>query len=261
MTHSSFSILPQKLRDMTAPRPNKSVVPPVEPPPAAIAKPIAAPHPSRLSPWLVRLAYPFSHRLVLPTYFRHLEVTGQDNLPRQGAVILAPTHRSRWDSFVVPYAAGYPVTGRHLRFMVSADEMIGLQGWFIRRLGGFPVNTQRPAIATLRHGVELLQQGEVMVIFPEGNIFRDRQVQPCKLGLARLAVQAATQRPAPDIHVVPMAIRYSDPQVPWRSRVSVKIGAPLPVLPYLTHKPKQAAQQLTTDLHQQLSALSQQFPF
>ena len=74
----------------------------------------------------------------MPSYFRQLSVSGQEHFPRQGPVVVAATHRSRWDALVVPYAIGYPITGRPLRFMVSADEMEGMQGWLIRNCGGFP---------------------------------------------------------------------------------------------------------------------------
>jgi 1-acyl-sn-glycerol-3-phosphate acyltransferase len=102
----------------------------------------ATPVTSNVCQWLTSILYPLGRRVVLPFYFRHLKVTGQENIPRTGPVILAPTHRSRWDALVIPYAAGKLATGRDLRYMVSEDEMKGLQGWFIRNMGGFPVNTK-----------------------------------------------------------------------------------------------------------------------
>ena len=105
-------------------------------------------------------------------------------------MILAPTHRARWDSLLLPYATGRCVTGRDLRFMVTIDECQGLQGWFVRRLGGFPVNARHPAVKTLRHAVELLQDKQMLVIYPEGNIFRDGKLHPLKPGIARLALNA-----------------------------------------------------------------------
>ncbi|HEY9812864.1 MAG TPA: 1-acyl-sn-glycerol-3-phosphate acyltransferase, partial [Candidatus Sericytochromatia bacterium] len=89
---------------------------------------------SHVVSWLKSIVYPVSRYGLLPFYFSRIEVTGQENLPTEGAVILAPTHRARWDAFVVPYATGPYVTGRDLRFMVSANEMEGLQGWFVQRL-------------------------------------------------------------------------------------------------------------------------------
>src|SRR4028118_1327101 len=117
-----------------------------------------APVTSHVCHWLTPILYFLGRRFVLPFYFRQLKVTGQENIPTSGPVILAPTHRSRWDALLMPAMTGRGVTGRDLRFMVSADEIRGIQGWFIRRLGGFPVDTKHPAITTLRHGVELLQQ-------------------------------------------------------------------------------------------------------
>ncbi|PSB23969.1 lysophospholipid acyltransferase family protein [Stenomitos frigidus] len=218
-------------------------------------KAVAVPAASQCSSWLASLVYPLGRYLVVPFYFGRIEVVGHENLPRSGPVILAPTHRSRWDAVMVPYAAGHDITGRHLRFMVSADEVRGLQGWFIQRLGGFPIDTSRPAIASLRHGVDLLQDGQSLVIFPEGNIFRETQVQRLKPGLARLALQAEASHPNLDIKVVPIRLYYSRPFAPWRCRVKVCIGQPLRVAAYNLRTPKQSAQLLTADLKQAIEAL------
>jgi 1-acyl-sn-glycerol-3-phosphate acyltransferase len=211
---------------------------------------------SRFSPWLISLAYPLGRYLVMPFYFGRIEISGQEYLPKEGPVIFAPTHRSRWDAILVPYAAGRQVTGRDLRFMVSADEVKGLQGWFIRRLGGFPVDTRHPTIASLRHGVEVLQNREALVIFPEGGIFRERDiVHRLKPGLARLALQAEGMQSDLGIQIVPISMNYSSPFVPWRSKVSIKIGKPLRVSDYDVASPKQSAQKLTADLENSLKAL------
>ena len=200
---------------------------------------------SHISPWLIPLVYYFGRYLVLPLYFGRIEVHGQENLPRSGPVILAPTHRSRWDALMLPFATGKMVTGRNLRFMVTTDEVKGLQGWFIRRLGGFAVDTRRPGVASLRHGIELMEKGEMMVIFPEGNIFRDRTVQPLKAGFARLAIQAEDSRENLEVQVVPLAIAYGGAMVPWRSTVKIHIGKPISVRSFMQGHGKQDAKALT----------------
>jgi 1-acyl-sn-glycerol-3-phosphate acyltransferase len=216
----------------------------------------AVPAPSQFSPWLMSLVYPLGRYGLLPSYFKSIEVTGQEHLPKNGPVILAPTHRSRWDAIMVPYVAGRYVTGRDLRFMVSADEVVGLQGWFIRNSGGFPVDTERPAISSLRHGMEILQQGEILVLFPEGNLFYEREIQRLKPGLARLALQTEASQPGLGLKVVPMALHY-DPLTPrWRCKVSVHIGAPLQVSDYAVDSVKSSAQVLTADLDMALRKLA-----
>lgn len=211
---------------------------------------------SRFSPWLTPLVYPLARRVVLPLYFGQIEVAGTAHLPLEGPVILAPTHRARWDAIIVPYAAGRGVTGRDVRFMVSADEVHGLQGWFIRRLGGFPVNTKRPTIASLRHGVEVLENREMLVIFPEGGIFRDNQVHPLKPGLARLALQAESSQPGLNVKIVPIDIRYSHPYPQWGTDVAVNIGEPIAAANYQRGSAKEEARRLTADLEAALKQLS-----
>ncbi|HEY9630169.1 MAG TPA: lysophospholipid acyltransferase family protein [Coleofasciculaceae cyanobacterium] len=211
---------------------------------------------SRVSSWLTPIAYGLG-AVVLPTYFR-IQMTGQENLPPEGPVILAPTHRARWDSLLVPYAVGRFVTGRDLRFMVSANEMAGFQGWLIQRLGGFPVNPRRPAIASLRYGVEILQNREMLVIYPEGNIFRDQKLRSLKPGLARMALQAEASKPDLGIKVVPIHLEYSQPFPKWGCKVNIAIGKPLEVQTYRQGSVKQSAQRLTDDLETALRQLGEQ---
>ena len=78
--------------------------------------------------------------IALNNFFRRKIVIGEENLPLKGALVLAPTHRSRWDALMLTMAAGRRVTNRDCRFMVTRTEMKGLQGWFLERLGCFPVD-------------------------------------------------------------------------------------------------------------------------
>lgn len=210
---------------------------------------------SNISPWLAKLAYFLGQYLVIPFYFRRIEVIGKEHLPKDGPVILAPTHRSRWDALIVPYTTGRLVTGRDLRYMVTMDEVKGIQGWFIRHLGGFPVNPRNPAIASLRHGIELLLHGEMLVIFPEGNIFQDDTVHPLKPGLARLAIQAEANHPDLGVKIVPITINYR-PRIPrWRTDVTVNIGTPISVADYCDDSAKKAAGFLRDDLENSLKSI------
>ncbi|MGD1907221.1 MAG: lysophospholipid acyltransferase family protein [Leptolyngbyaceae cyanobacterium] len=216
---------------------------------------------SRCSPWLTPLVYFLGQRLVLPGYFGSITASGLENVPTKGPVILAPTHRARWDSIILPMLVGRPLTGRDLRYMVTADEVTGIQGWFIRRLGGFPVNVREPSIASLRHGIDLLEQGSMLVIFPEGGIFKDGQVHRLKPGLARLAVQAESIHRALGVKILPISLHYSDVKVGWRSNVDVAIGKPLEVASYMdqgSDRLKAAAKDLTADLATALTHLSDQ---
>ncbi|WP_225885257.1 lysophospholipid acyltransferase family protein [Leptolyngbya sp. KIOST-1] len=209
---------------------------------------------------LTPLAYLLGQRLVVPSYFGAITITGQERVPTAGPVILAPTHRARWDSILLPFATGRPVTGRDLRFMVTADEVKGVQGWFIRRLGGFAVNVRRPTVASLRYGIDLLLAGEMLVIYPEGGIRREDRIHGLKPGLARLAVQAEAAKSDLGLQVLPVDIFYGETYPGWRCPAQIHIGEPLRVQGYLNGQDapealKSGAQQLTQDLQAQLEAM------
>ena len=208
---------------------------------------------SRLSPWLAPIMYGIGEKIVLPAYFSHIDITGQENIPEKGPVILAPTHQARWDPLLVGLLGKR--AGRYLRFMVTADECLGIQGWFIRRLGGFPVHVRRPSVKSLRHGVQLLQEKEMLVIYPEGNIYKDG-IHPLKPGLARIALRAERSHPNLDVKVIPISLTYSDPCPKWRSSVAVNIGKPISVSNYKAGEPKARSKALTQDLQQELHRLS-----
>ena len=209
---------------------------------------------SRISPWLAPLAYSLGTYIVLPTFFSKIEITGRENIPPKNPVIVAPTHRSRWDALLVPYAVGKLVSGRYTRFMVSANEVKGLQGWFIRRLGGFPVDTDKPGASSLRHSVELLKKNEMLVIFPEGNIFRERKIHPLKRGVARIALDVVEES-GTEVNILPVSLKYSVPYPSWGAKVKIDIGVPLNAARFLEDSVRQSSKKLTQTLEESLKEL------
>ena len=150
---------------------------------------------------------------------------GRENLPLSGPLLLAPTHRARWDALLLPHAAGRRITGRDCRFMVTVDEMRGLQGWFLHRLGCFPVSQGRPSLASMRYAVDLLAAGEQLVVFPEGRIVREETTLRLHQGLARLAMLAAGQ--GVTVPVVPVGIAYGHRPPRRGDRAVLCFGPPL----------------------------------
>lgn len=209
----------------------------------------------KISPWIAPLVYWLGRYLVLPLYFKKIEVEGLENVPQDGAIIFAPMHRSRWDSFMVPLIGGRLATGRDLHFMVSSDEMKGIQGWMIRQMGGFEVDTIRPTLASIRTGVGLLRSKRIMVVFPEGNIFKDDQVHPLKGGLARMALQASKGGET-NVKIVPVGLYYDrQPEIPWGSSVKIQIAKPIETQDYQALATKTGANQLMDDLTRSLTTI------
>lgn len=211
---------------------------------------------SRFSPWLAPFTYFIVCKIILPFYFK-IKVRGQKKIPtNKEATILAPTHRSRWDPLIVAYMAGL-VTKRYLRYMVSQEQTEGFQGWFIRRLGGFPVDRDNPGISALRNSVKILKDREMLVLFPEGKIYpEDSEIHCIQPGVSRIALQVMSSSPEINLKVIPISILYDYPAPPpWGCGVQVNVGSPLEVKDYLGYSTKQGAQKLTTDIEFSLKEL------
>ncbi|MGO9470429.1 MAG: lysophospholipid acyltransferase family protein [Isosphaeraceae bacterium] len=167
------------------------------------------------------------HRVFMPFYFR-IRLRHAERLPRDGPVILAPSHRSKWDSLVLSYLTGGP-----LRYLASDFEFVGVQGWFMRRLGAFPINTARPVPGPLRHARDLVKAGEPLVVFPEGTIFyyQPGEIHPIKRGAAWLAIGAQRELSDRVVRVVPIRLNYGDRFLRFRSRIEVVVAEPISAVP------------------------------
>jgi 1-acyl-sn-glycerol-3-phosphate acyltransferase len=194
-------------------------------------------------------------------YFR-VELRHEQRIPATGPVILVPTHRSRWDSFGL-----FRATRRPLHFLASHDEFVGIQGWFMHRLGAFPVDTEHPSPSVLRHCRELMAAGQALVIFPEATIYYypPNHVHPLKSGAAWLALDCQRRDPAAPLTVVPIRLVYSDRYLKFRSRIVVDVREPIALTPYLNTPTKEAIRLLTAEIERALGdvvneSLAEQIP-
>ena len=97
------------------------------------------------------------------------------------------------------------------------------QDWLLRQLGGFPVQRGERDTWALQHAEYLLNEGQVLGMFPEGTRSYGKGLGIAKTGTARLALSA--QCP-----VVPVAIfgtQHMLKKFPQRTNIHISIGAPL----------------------------------
>ena len=164
--------------------------------------------------------------IVLKIFFSEIKI--QKNsfvIPKNSSIILAPTHRSRWDGLVLTRAMGRRVTNRDCRFMVTKSEMKGIQGWFLKRLGCFSIDQLSPSLSVLRYAIDLIVKKNQLVVFPEGKINKYSKKIILKEGLYRLALLAAKKTNS--IFIVPIGIAYSQVSPKIRGKVSLCFGDPL----------------------------------
>ena len=178
-----------------------------------------------VDPFWSRLAMIATQDIALNNFFWRKIVISAENLPLNGPVILAPTHRSRWDALMLTMAAGRRVTKRDCRYMVTRSEMTGLQGWFLNRLGCFPIDQGKPSLTSLRFAVDLLISRQQLVVFPEGRINRTGEPVKLKKGLIRLAQLASNK--GLEIKIVPVGLAYSEVIPKFRGSASICFSKPI----------------------------------
>lgn len=195
-----------------------------------------------LSSWLYWSLFPI-HRIFLSLYFGKIVIQGEEHLPEFGPVVIAPKHYSRWDPLLISLLSREP-----LFFMTNANQFEGVQGWFIERLGAFPVDLNYPTVSSMRKAIELLQEEKKLVLFPEGGIVRDRLLRSLKPGLARLILQAEAKLPQPaSIPIVPITLKYQ-PTANFLADVFINIQPPIYSRDHRQENDKQTAIVLTEAL-------------
>src|SRR5262247_1376716 len=128
-------------------------------------------------------------KLIARPLFRVLfsvEHHGVENVPEEGAVIIAGNHPSYLD----PLLVGLPIR-RTIRFMAwDALFKVPLLGQVIKAVGAFPVDIRKGrGEAAYREALRVLESGEALGVFPEGQRSDQAAMGDLRAGVARLAIE------------------------------------------------------------------------
>ena len=185
-----------------------------------------------INPFLGLIAMFITQDIVMKIFFKKKKIINNKFLiPHNSSVILAPTHRSRWDGLILTMAMGRRVSKKDCRFMVTKSEMKGIQGWFLKRLGCFSINQLSPSHSALRYAIDLIEKGEQLVVFPEGKINKYGKKLVLKEGLFRLA-RLATKK-AGSIIIIPIGIAYSTISPKYGGKFCLSFGQPIVMKDYV----------------------------
>jgi len=148
-----------------------------------------------------------------------LRARGRENLPEEGFV-LAANHTSNFD----PWPLGLPLyPRRQLRFMAKSELFNPLLGPVLRAGGAFPVRRGEGDLEAIDRAVELVREGEIVVMFPEGTRrkkgLRKKYEARAHTGAARIALTA-------EAPLVPAAIKGTD-RLSRLEPLRVAYGAPV----------------------------------
>lgn len=158
--------------------------------------------------------------------FCQLHFEGRDHIPAQGGCVLTCNHTMGPDFLVVGY-----ISPRQIYFMVKSESIEANRwlGRFLRYNGCFPIHRGDGDMGAVQHAIDLVRNGRVLGMFPEGTRSRTGKLQRGRSGAAFVAIQA--QAP-----IVPVAVVNSEPifqranylSLKPRATVTARVGPPLP---------------------------------
>lgn len=196
-------------------------------------------------------------RALFSTYFRW-EVYGRERMPASGAVIMAANH----ESYIDPGAIGGAVD-REVHYLARESVFrIPLFGSLLRAVNAIPVNQEGGAMAGLRAGLEVLQGGNALLLFPEGSRSPDGSMHPFRSGVGLIAAKSGA--PVLPVRVFGLYRAYGRHQrFPRPCKVIVKVGHPLSFADEIAglasgsgRKPKEVYQKITSEIQAAVARLT-----
>ncbi|MFD4593079.1 lysophospholipid acyltransferase family protein [Streptomyces rubiginosohelvolus] len=185
---------------------------------------------------------------VLRLLFRP-RIEGLENIPTDGAAIVAGNHLSFSDHFLMP-----AIIKRRITFLAKAEYFTGpgikgrLTAAFFRSAGQIPVDRsgKDAGQAAIREGLGVLSKGELLGIYPEGTRSHDGRLYKGKVGVAVMAITAG-------VPVIPCAmlgtfeIQPPGQKLPKIKQVAIRFGEPLDFSRYAGMEDQKAAIRAVTD--------------
>jgi len=130
-----------------------------------------------VGPWIVR---PFLG------LFNRIKLSGFDRIPAEGPAVIIANHKSMWDPVIL-----FCRVRRRIYFIGKAELFDNwFLGFVLPRLGVFPVKRTQLDRSAIRRASEVLDQGYILVIFPEGTRSKTDELLPFKGGAALFAHRA-----------------------------------------------------------------------
>jgi 1-acyl-sn-glycerol-3-phosphate acyltransferase len=150
-------------------------------------------------------------------------VSGKENIPADGAGILASNHLSFLDHFILPLA-----TARQIYFISKVQHFESpVQRFLFKRWGVIPLKRGESDQSAFTEAIETIDAGHLFGIYPEGTRSPDGRLHKGHTGVARLAVQTA----APVLPVAMIGTREAQPIGQGIPRffmpITIRIGRPL----------------------------------
>ena len=160
-------------------------------------------------------------KLLFKIFFR-LKITGAENCPKNGPLIIASNHASFFDPLIAGFAVPRPVN------FMARDSLFRnrIFGKILMSVNAFPLRREGADLGAMRLAIDKLCQGNAVLIFPEGTRSKDDNLGTPRAGIGFLAAASGAQ-------ILPCYIKGSMAVLPRGAifprfkKISAYIGKPL----------------------------------
>jgi 1-acyl-sn-glycerol-3-phosphate acyltransferase len=174
--------------------------------------------------------------IALHWFYSSIQITGRDRIPQRGPVLLAASHHNALvDALIAVW-----ISPRPLRLTAKATLMENaLLAWLLSLVGVVPLRRAadekkagKDSLDPSRNAssfvklLDVLEQGGMILIFPEGRSHSEPELAPLKTGVARIALEAQANRALSGIQIIPLGINFEDKGNPGTA-ILAEIGEPL----------------------------------
>lgn len=151
------------------------------------------------------------------------EVRGAENVPQAGGCLIASNHTSYLDPAAVSCG-----TRKRRAWFLARDTLYGGRKFFFDAFHCIPLNREHGEVGALRKSVQMLKDGHMLALFPEGTRSLDGKLQPGQSGIGFIAVKAGQP-------VVPALVQGAFEAYPkgakWVRPTKVRVTYGKPILP------------------------------
>ena len=178
-------------------------------------------------------------RGLLHLNFKRIEIHGLENIPR-GRVIFVGNHQNGLIDPLLIAAFNMRSTTFYTRASVFKNPIVSK---ILHYLGLLPIFRFRDGGRNLRNNIELfekgadalIERGEAIALFPEGNHGAERRIRPLKKGVIRLLETIYQKDSSEDVFLVPVGFNYARLEQ-FKDKVSVRFGSPISSLDLLNEE-------------------------
>ncbi len=200
--------------------------------------------------------------LTINIFFNSVYAKNLENFPTKGPLIIAPNHPS---TFLDPLVVSMWVK-RPIYFLTNGGAFSSpFKKWLYSKLFMIPIYRQQDSNESgnkneevFKNCYDMLKQGKVIIIFPEGSSEDERKLRKIKTGLARISLGAENDNNFElGVKVVCVGINYTNPRK-FQSKLFINFDNPINVLDYKEEYQKdnfKAVKDLTNDVSNRLSNL------